>query len=114
MALALRFREVLEGRSIMQNDVVVYELNIAGFKLHHQIEVRIVSELVQQIECFDLRGREWCDAGKASGRLDVLALINRRDEAVVIVEDGNSEIRFAAFGNFAPSIGFYRLHQDFE
>ena len=112
VALALRLREILERGSIVQNGVIVHELHIAGFKLHHQVQFWIVRQFVEQIQCLDLKRVKRRDPGKASGGLDVLPLVDRREQALVPVEDRNGEIGFAAFGNFATSIRFNWIEQD--
>ena len=54
MSFTFRLWIVLERCSIVEDGVVMDELYIPGFKLHRQIELRIVGELVLQIERFDL------------------------------------------------------------
>ena len=66
MAFAFRLRIIFERGSIVQNGMVVHELNIAGLKPHHQIEVRIVCELVQEIERLSLSRSERRNTRKAS------------------------------------------------
>src|ERR1041385_4361860 len=79
VSLALGLGIILERGAIVQDRVVVHELNVAGFEFHHQVELGIVGQFVEQIECLELKRGEWCDTRKAPRRLDVLALVNRRD-----------------------------------
>src|SRR5215213_2455518 len=110
VSLALGLRVILECSAIVQDGVVVHELNVAPFEFHHQVQPWIVCQFIQKIERLDLQRAEWRHLMKAPRRLDVLSLIDRRNQSVVIVEDGNVEIRFAAFGNFTTPVGFDWLH----
>ena len=65
MAFALGLGEIFEGRAVVQNRVIVHELNIAGFEFHHQVELRVICQFVEEIERFDLQRAEWFDTGKA-------------------------------------------------
>src|SRR5262249_20055430 len=58
VALAIRLSKILERGSIVQNRMVVHQLNIARLKLHHQDQLRIVRQFVQQIESLDLARTE--------------------------------------------------------
>src|SRR5216684_2925170 len=114
VTLALRLQEILERGSIVQNCVIVHELHIAWLKLHHQVQRRVVRQFVEQIKCLDLKRTERCDPRKAAGRLDVLSLVDRRDQSLVAVEDRNGEIGFTAFGNLTTSVRLNRIEQDSE
>src|SRR5258708_23990010 len=92
--------------------MIVHELHISGLKLHRQVQRWVVRQFVEQIKCLELKGAERCDPWKAAGRLDVLSLIDRRDQSRVPVEDGNGEIRFTTFRNFTASVSLNRIEQD--
>src|SRR6266478_5549143 len=114
VALALRLREILERGSVVQNGVIVHELHIAGLKLHHQVQEWVVRQFVEQIKCLNLKRAERRDPGETSGRLDVLPLVNRREQALMPVKDRNGEIGFAAFGNFTTPVCFNGIEQNSE
>src|ERR1041385_3532128 len=76
VSLALGLGIILERSAIVQDRVVVHELNVAGFQFHYQVELGIVGQFVEKIECLDLKRGEWRDAPKAPRRLDVLSLVN--------------------------------------
>src|SRR2546425_3998011 len=91
VALALSLREILEGGSIVQDRVIVHKLNIAGLKLHRQVQRRVIREFVQQIQCLDLKRAKRPDLREAARGLDVLPLVDRRKRVSVPVEDRYGE-----------------------
>src|SRR5712664_316033 len=76
VTLTIRLSKVFECRSIVENSVIVHELYISRLKLHRQVQLWIVRQLVEQIQSFNLNLTERWDSRKAAGRLDVLSLID--------------------------------------
>ena len=103
MSFTRGLRKILERGPIMKDRVVVHKLYIAGFQRHHQVQIRIVGQLTQQIERFCLNRGQRCNAGKAAGRLDILSLIDRRHQPLVPVENRDREIRLASRRNFTTA-----------
>src|SRR6185369_2968623 len=104
MSLPIDFRIIFKSCSIVQDRMIVDELNIPRLKFHQQVESWIVRELVQQIKCFDLLRCKWGYTRKAASRLNVLPLVFCRNQALVIIEDRNREIRFSAIRHLTASI----------
>src|ERR1700732_4339360 len=50
VTLTLRLNKVFERSTIVENGVIVHELYIAGLKLHHQVQERVVRQFVEQIQ----------------------------------------------------------------
>src|SRR5258708_5509356 len=109
MSFTLRLRKILERGPIMKDRVVVHKLYIAGLQLHHQVQIRIVSQPIQQIERLYLNRTQRRNSGKAAGRLDILSLVDRRYQPLVPVENRDREIGLAARGNLTTSVGFNRF-----
>jgi len=95
----------------MQQAMVVHELHVTNLKIHPEMHVRIVGDVIKQIE----RGRhlvvQRCHVVEALRRIDVLPLIDHREHLVVPVEDRNLKVRLLAWWDFAPSIGCHRFEQ---
>ena len=95
----------------MQDSVIVRKLHITALQFHHQVKLRIISQLVQKIKRFDLRWRQRLNICKPASRFDVLPLIDCRKQSREPVENWNIEIRLFTFGNFTAAIRFNRLEQ---
>ena len=103
---------VLVRRPRVQHVVVVHELDVARTELHVQIEARVVGEIVEQVQRLDLLPAEARRIGEALRTVDVLALVNRTQLALVPVEDRDLEIGLHAGRNLAAPVGGERLHQE--
>ncbi len=67
----------------MQQRVIVNELHVTRLKLHAKMKMFVVSQGIEQIERLDISRRQSQRIGKALRAVDVLALIEAREEALV-------------------------------
>ena len=88
---AAGFRPVDETCAIVEQAVVVDELHVATREPHADIQAGVVCQRVEEIERFDMVGRQPRGIGKALRRIDVLALIHYCQKSLVPAEDGNGE-----------------------
>jgi hypothetical protein len=75
MPPSLRLRPILECRAVVQQAVIVNQLQIAGLKLHRQIERGIIRERVEEVQCFALSRRER-RAYESASRVNVCAVVD--------------------------------------
>ncbi len=111
VAPARRLGPVLEGRAVVQQRVVVNELHVAGLQRHREMQRRVVAQRVEQVQRFDLQLARGRRIGEALRRIDVLALVDRRQPAVEPAEHRDLEIRLRTRRHFAASVGGQRLEQ---
>ena len=69
---------------------------------------------IEQVERLDMGGREPRRVGEALRGVDVLALVDRRQEAPVPAEHRNLEIGLLAFRHLAAPVGGDRLEQQLQ
>src|SRR5580693_48888 len=114
MAPPLGFGPVHEAGAVVQHRVVVHELHVARLELHEHVQLGIVGQRIEQVERLDMGGRQARGVGEALGGVDVLALVDRGEEALVPAERRNLEIGLLAFRHLAASVGGHRLEQELQ
>ena len=122
---------VLEGVAVVQERVVMHKLDVPRLELHAALQGacggaegrsrvpptsqrtprvrlhlhgRVVGQGVPEVEGLDVRRGEARRTGEALRRVDVLALVDRREAAVVEGEDGDGKERRCALGHLAAPV----------
>jgi len=102
---------VAKRRAVVQQSMIVNKLHVAWLKLHAKMENGVIGEFVEQIERLDMSGRQSRRIGKALGAIDILALIETRQETRVPIQHRDFEIWLFALRYLASPVCCDRIKQ---
>src|ERR1700761_3769418 len=95
---------VAERRSVMQQGVIVNKLHVTWLKLHTQMEAGVIGEFIEQIERLDVNRRQSRCIGKALCAINILALVETRQESRVPTQHRDLEVWLFVLWHLASPI----------
>src|SRR5580704_4961522 len=103
---------VAKRRSVMQQSVIVNKLHVTWLELHTQMEAGVICEFVEQIERLDVSGRQSRRIGKALCTVDILTLIETRQESRLPTQHRDFEVWLFALRYLASAVRCDRIKQE--
>ena len=95
----------------MQLCVVVNELHVAGLQLHPKMQLGVIGQRIEQVQRLDVRRCQAHGALEPLRAVDVLALVEHRQAALVPGQRRDRHPGQGALGHFAPAVGGDRVEQ---
>src|ERR1700689_1551992 len=103
---------VAKCRSVMQQSVIVNKLHVTWLELHTKMEAGVICEFVEQIERLDVSGCQSRRIGKALCTIDILTLIETRQESRVPIQHRDFKVWLFPPRSLASPVRCDRIKQE--